>query len=111
MRLQALSRDATSTPGIFPPPPVGPVSKALVPGQEPGEGEPFRISEDGLDRGERSGWGGSGHTPGCIPRASRSSLIAVRQACVADVLPWDFAGAAGLLTQSSLPVEWPAQVP
>jgi len=32
-----------------------------VSGQEPGEGEPFGVGEDGLDRGERGGWGGSGH--------------------------------------------------
>src|SRR4029077_19222166 len=30
------------------------------PGQEPGEGNPLFISEDGLNRSERSGWG-SGH--------------------------------------------------
>jgi hypothetical protein len=35
--------------------------QAAVPGQEPGEGEPFGVGEGGLDRGERSGWGGSGH--------------------------------------------------
>ena len=33
----------------------GPVS-----GQVPGKGEPFGIGEGGLDRGEGSGWGGSG---------------------------------------------------
>ena len=27
--------------------------QAAVPGQEPGEGEPFGVGEDGLDRGER----------------------------------------------------------
>ena len=32
-----------------------------VPGQEPGEGEPFGIGEGGLDRGERGGWDGSGY--------------------------------------------------
>jgi len=30
-------------------------------GQEPSEGEPFGVGEHGLDRGERYGWGGSGH--------------------------------------------------
>ena len=35
--------------------------QAAVSGQVPGEGEPFGIGEGGLDRGERSGWGGSGH--------------------------------------------------
>src|SRR2546429_7152544 len=35
--------------------------QAAVPGQEPGEGDPFGVGEDGLDRGERGGWGGSGH--------------------------------------------------
>jgi hypothetical protein len=34
--------------------------QAAVPGQEPGEGEPFGIGEDSLDRGERSGGDGSG---------------------------------------------------
>jgi len=37
------------------------VGQAPVPGQEPGEGEPFGIGEGGLDRGKGSGWGGSGH--------------------------------------------------
>src|SRR5450755_2366719 len=32
-----------------------------VPGQEPGKGEPFGVGEGRLDRGEGSGWGGSGH--------------------------------------------------
>src|SRR5438132_14207445 len=32
-----------------------------VPGQEPGEHESFLVGEGGLDRGEGSGWGGSGH--------------------------------------------------
>jgi hypothetical protein len=40
---------------------VGLAGQAAVPGQEPGEGEPFRVGEGGLDRGERGGWGGSGH--------------------------------------------------
>ena len=31
--------------------------QAAVPGQEPGEGEPFGVGEDGLDRSEGSGWG------------------------------------------------------
>jgi hypothetical protein len=31
-----------------------------VPGQEPGEGNPFGVGEGGLDRDERGGWGGSG---------------------------------------------------
>ena len=35
--------------------------QAAVSGQEPAEGEPFGIGEGGLDRGERGGWGGSGH--------------------------------------------------
>src|SRR6516162_9702918 len=35
--------------------------QAAVPGQEPGKGEPFGVGEGGLDRGERGGWGGSGH--------------------------------------------------
>jgi hypothetical protein len=30
--------------------------KAAVPGQEPGEGEPFGFGEGGLDRGERRDW-------------------------------------------------------
>jgi hypothetical protein len=34
-------------------------SQAAVPGQEPGEDDPLGISEDRLDRGERSGWDGS----------------------------------------------------
>jgi hypothetical protein len=33
---------------------VGLPGQALVSGQEPGVGQPFRSSEDGLDRGERS---------------------------------------------------------
>src|SRR5215470_1918568 len=40
---------------------VGLSCEAAVPGQEPGEGEPFGVSEDRLDRGERGGWGGSDH--------------------------------------------------
>jgi hypothetical protein len=40
---------------------VGLAGQASVSRQEPGEGEPFGISEGGLDRGERGGWGGSGH--------------------------------------------------
>ena len=35
--------------------------RPLVPGQEPGEGEPSGVGEGGLDRDEGSGWGGSGH--------------------------------------------------
>src|SRR5260370_14476379 len=35
--------------------------QAAESGQEPGEGEPFGVGEGGLDRGERGGWGGSGH--------------------------------------------------
>src|SRR5580704_4225312 len=35
--------------------------QAAESGQVPGEGEPFWIGEGGLDRGERGGWGGSGH--------------------------------------------------
>src|SRR6516164_1518716 len=35
--------------------------QAAVPCQEPGEGEAFGVGEGGLDRGERGGWGGSGH--------------------------------------------------
>ena len=35
--------------------------QAAVAGQEPGEGEPFGVGEDGLDRGERSSGDGSGH--------------------------------------------------
>ena len=35
--------------------------QAPVSGQEPGEGEPFRVSKGGLDRGERGGWGGSSY--------------------------------------------------
>jgi hypothetical protein len=35
--------------------------RAAVPGQEPGEGEPFGVGAGRLDRGERGGWGGSGH--------------------------------------------------
>ena len=35
--------------------------QAAVRGQESGEGNPLGISEDGLDRGERSGWDSSGH--------------------------------------------------
>jgi len=33
---------------------VGLAGQAAVPGQESGEGKPFRIGEDGLDRGEGS---------------------------------------------------------
>jgi hypothetical protein len=40
---------------------VGLSGQAAVSGQVPGEGEAFGIGEDGLDRGERGGWGGSGH--------------------------------------------------
>src|SRR5712692_8496311 len=40
---------------------VGLAGQAAVPGQVSGEGEPFGISEGGLDRGERGGCGGSGH--------------------------------------------------
>jgi hypothetical protein len=35
--------------------------QAAVPGQEPGEGDPFGVGEDGLDRGEHGGWDSSGH--------------------------------------------------
>src|SRR5215831_17370995 len=35
--------------------------KTAVPSQETSEGETFGIVEGGLDRGERSGWDGSGH--------------------------------------------------
>jgi len=35
--------------------------QAAVSRQVPGEGEPFGIGEGRLDRGERGGWGGSGH--------------------------------------------------
>ena len=40
---------------------VGLAGQAAVSGQVPGEGEPFGVGEGGLDRGERGGWGGSGH--------------------------------------------------
>ena len=40
---------------------VGLAGQPAVPGQEPGEGEPFRIGEGGVDRSEGSGWGSSGH--------------------------------------------------
>ena len=40
---------------------AGVAGQAAVAGQEPGEGEPFGVGEGGLDRGERSGWGGSDH--------------------------------------------------
>jgi hypothetical protein len=40
---------------------LGLAGQAAVSGQEPGEGDPFGIGEDGLDRGERSGWSSSGH--------------------------------------------------
>src|SRR6266700_1956483 len=40
---------------------VGLSCQSAVSGQEPGEGEPFWVGEGGLDRGEGSGWGGSGH--------------------------------------------------
>jgi len=36
---------------------VGLAGQAAVAGQVPGEGEPFGAGEDGLDRGERGGWG------------------------------------------------------
>ena len=35
--------------------------QAAVSSQESGEGEAFGVGEGGLDRGERGGWGGSGH--------------------------------------------------
>src|SRR6202035_2400986 len=35
--------------------------QAAVPGQVPGEGEALGVGENGLDRGERGGWGGCGH--------------------------------------------------
>jgi hypothetical protein len=34
---------------------IGPAGQAAVPGQEPGEGEPFGVGEGGLDRDEGSG--------------------------------------------------------
>jgi hypothetical protein len=40
---------------------VGLAGQAPVSGQEPGEGKPFGVGEDRLDRNEGSGWGGSGH--------------------------------------------------
>ena len=40
---------------------VGLAGQAAVAGQEPGEGDSLSVGEDGLDRGERGGWGGSGH--------------------------------------------------
>jgi hypothetical protein len=40
---------------------VGVAGQPAVSGQESGEGEPFGVGEGGLDRGERGGWGGSGH--------------------------------------------------
>jgi hypothetical protein len=40
---------------------VGLAGQAAVPGQEPGEGNSLGVGEDGLDRGERSGWDSSGH--------------------------------------------------
>src|SRR5947207_11714595 len=40
---------------------VGLTRQAAVPSQEPGKRETFGIGEGGLDRGERGGWGGSGH--------------------------------------------------
>src|SRR6185437_11283852 len=40
---------------------VGLAGQAAVPGQEPGEGDSLGFGEGGLDRGERGGWGGSGH--------------------------------------------------
>ena len=44
---------------------VGLAGQAAVAGQVPGEGEPFGVGEDGLDRGERGGWGAVviGHLP------------------------------------------------
>ena len=40
---------------------IGLAGQAAVAGQVPGEGEQFGAGEDGLDRGERDEWGGSGH--------------------------------------------------
>jgi hypothetical protein len=40
---------------------VGVAGQSAVSGQEPGEGEPLGVGEGGLNRGERGGWGGSGH--------------------------------------------------
>src|SRR5947208_11853213 len=40
---------------------IGLAGQAAVPGQEPGERDPLGVGEDGLDRGEHGGWGGSGH--------------------------------------------------
>jgi len=38
--------------------------QAAVPGQEPGEREPFGVGEDGLDRDERGRWGSGTSRPG-----------------------------------------------
>ena len=40
---------------------LGLAGQAAVAGQEPGEGDSLSVGEDGLDRGERGGWDGSGH--------------------------------------------------
>ena len=40
---------------------IGVAGQATVPGQEPGEGEPFGVGEGRLDGSQGSGWGGSGH--------------------------------------------------
>jgi hypothetical protein len=40
---------------------VGLAGQAAISRQEPGEGDSLGMGEDGLDRGERSNWGGSGH--------------------------------------------------
>ena len=40
---------------------IGIAGQPTVPGQEPGEGEPFGVGEGRLDGNERSGWGSSGH--------------------------------------------------
>jgi hypothetical protein len=51
------------------------------PGQEPGEGKPFSVSEGGLDRGERAGWGGSGQRAPPGPGWNRADWASSDTSC------------------------------
>jgi len=50
---------------------VGLAGQAAVAGQEPGEGDSLSVGEDGLDRGERGGWGRQGSSGTSRPGRNR----------------------------------------
>ena len=71
LNVRAAHREQRHRPGAAPAGELAQVQRVRLPGQtavprqKPGEGHPFRIGEDGLDRNERSRWAAViiGHLP------------------------------------------------